>query len=185
MHVDSGKDIILRLEVSSQEKRKGIVMFYISDAFKNDKFAVRDTRDNVVECYTRRQLEDIVSKTGIKILGIHLNRVNFRYQIRKIDRYYSSFEDFVESEFIKYLRKEDVREGYDLNFDEDRLSFSTRFIGWYDAWSGDEDVCDASILDKRVSSAISRVCSEFTKRTGIKVSWCTGEKAWSYFEFEP
>lgn len=163
-------------------------MFYVCEKSSDGRYGIKDTFDMTVEYYTRSQLVRILESSQIKILGISYNYINRKYSFNVISfrgGYLSSLRaDIVDDEFIPLLRKAGVYVDIsETRYDEDRLLFETRFIGGYDAWSGDEDICDADVLDRSISNTISKVCTEFTKRTGIKVSWCTGEKAWSYFEF--
>ena len=60
-----------------------------------------------------------------------------------------------------------------------------RFLGGWDAWSGDEDICDAHILADSVKVKMEKVIKEFIKIYKVKVFWCTGEKAYTYFQIYP
>lgn len=69
--------------------------------------------------------------------------------------------------------------------DRDNMVFSCRFIGGYRAWSGDEDLCDAYILDSEVSSKLDSIMSKIQRLLprNIELYGNTGEKAWYYFNF--
>lgn len=73
-----------------------------------------------------------------------------------------------------------------IKVNEDLLGFETRFIGGYGAWSGDEDICDADTLNRDVCSKINEIVSGFNFKVEgkqVKLSWQTGEKAYTYFYF--
>lgn len=62
---------------------------------------------------------------------------------------------------------------------------SIRFLGGFRAWSGDEDICDADILNRNVLEKIESAVRTFNaKSTLFNVSFVTGEKAWTYFYFD-
>lgn len=69
--------------------------------------------------------------------------------------------------------------------DRDNMVFSCRFIGGYRAWSGDEDLCDACILDRKVSSQLDSIMAKIQRLLprNIELYGNTGEKAWYYFNF--
>lgn len=69
--------------------------------------------------------------------------------------------------------------------DHENMVFSCRFIGGYSAWSGDEDLCDACILDRKVSSQLDSIMAKIQRLLprNIELYGNTGEKAWYYFNF--
>lgn len=69
--------------------------------------------------------------------------------------------------------------------DRENMVFSCRFIGGYSAWSGDEDLCDAYILDKKVGNQLDSIIMKVQKSlpSNIELYGCPGEKAWYYFNF--
>ena len=87
-----------------------------------------------------------------------------------------------------YETKEDIEyylRSNGLYFDEsmtDGNTLSLRFLGGYEAWSGDEDICDADILDKKVGNKVMSLLKKYAKDHGLDIVFYTGEKAWSYIE---
>lgn len=69
--------------------------------------------------------------------------------------------------------------------DRDNMVFSCRFIGGYSAWSGSDDLCDAYILDRKVSNQLDSIMMKIQKflPSNIELYGCSGEKAWYYFNF--
>lgn len=62
---------------------------------------------------------------------------------------------------------------------------SIRFLGGFGAWSGDEDICDADILNRNVLEKIESAVRTFNATSTLfNVSFVTGEKAWTYFYFD-
>lgn len=62
---------------------------------------------------------------------------------------------------------------------------SIRFLGGFRAWSGDEDICDADILNRNVLEKIMSAERTFNATSTLfNVSFVTGEKAWTYFYFD-
>lgn len=90
------------------------------------------------------------------------------------------------SKLKRALRNEGI--GYEDGREmEGGTCFSCRFIGGYGAWSGaEEDICDADVLDRAVAKRINTVVDEVRKQLDSKhkLTWNTGEKAWTYFYFE-
>lgn len=161
-------------------------MFVLNGKDESGRYLVRDTSDGVIEPYKKSQLINILKNHKIKILGIRYENGDYIFTpVRfKTTPNFNAFTWLVNYKFIPYLRQNGVKifeeEGYCV---EDTLQFETRFLGGFGAWSGDEDICDASVLDSSVRKAVRKACDEFTKQTGVAVSFCTGEKAWTYFEF--
>ena len=163
-------------------------MFYIYDSVNDrgvNRLLVKDSKDSVIEAYTRGQLAEIEDKYKVKIVGLSYDFKKREYQFRPIKlKYIESFFWLVEYKFVPWLRHYGVKVMEEVGYSEDNLTFETRFLGGYGAWSGDEDLCDADTLDKEVYKAVVNACRSFEEETGIKVSFCTGEKAWTYFEFK-
>lgn len=162
-------------------------MFYICDSMTDKgiiRFLVKDTEDGVVEAYTKWQLIKIKDTYKVKIVGMPYDFKRREYQFRPIKlKYVESFSWLVEYKFVPWLRHYGVCVEEEVGYSEDSLTFETRFLGGYGAWSGDEDICDADSLDREVYKAVVSACKSFEEETGVKVSFCTGEKAWTYFEF--
>lgn len=162
-------------------------MFYICEKGAQGKLGVKDTTDGVVEYYSRKQIFNIVSKGKIKILGAVYDyfKKDCTFRVLSIPNYITSFDMFAEYFFIPVLKRNvGSVDSSTLSAMEDELRLETRFLGGFGAWSGNEDLCDADILDISVHQAISRTIMEFEKSTGVKVEYTTGEKAWTYFYFK-
>lgn len=94
--------------------------------------------------------------------------------------------EFYISKLKRALRREGLGWKEDIEM-EGGTCFSCRFIGGFGAWSGaDEDICDADVLDRAVAKRINTVVAEVRKQLDSKhkLTWNTGEKAWTYFYFE-
>ena len=163
-------------------------MFYLYGSMKDNgsvKFLVKDSKDGVIEAYTKGQLTDIEDKYKVKIVGLSYDFRKREYQFRPIKlKYIVSFYWLVEYKFVPWLRYYGVEIMEEVDCSEDNLTCETRFLGGYGAWSGDEDLCDADTLDREVYKSVVSACKSFEEETGVKVSFCTGEKAWTYFEFK-
>lgn len=163
-------------------------MFYLYDSMKDNgsvKLLVKDSKDGVIEAYTRGQLAKIEDTYKVKILGMSYDFKERAYKFSPVKlKHIESFFWLVEYKFVPWLRHYGVRVMEEVGYSEETLTFETRFLGGYGAWSGDEDLCDADTLDKEVYKAVVSACKSFEEETGIKVSFCTGEKAWTYFEFK-
>ncbi len=86
---------------------------------------------------------------------------------------------------MSILKKKDI-EFYQNDVEKDLTGeLSIRFLGGFKAWSGDEDICDADILNRNVLEKIESAVRTFNaKSTLFNVSFVTGEKAWTYFYFD-
>lgn len=88
--------------------------------------------------------------------------------------------------FLRDLRREvPVPRDSDCVRVED-MCIEIRFLGGYDAWSGDEDICDADILSPKVGNKVTSLTKGYCKKNGykdFKIEFSTSEKAWSYFDF--
>lgn len=106
--------------------------------------------------------------------------------LKKNEGIQDSFTYYI-SELKSLLKDNNVSLSSESNVKEDDLCYATRFIGGFDAWSGDEDICDAEILDGKVRKNIQKAIREFNKRHKgtIRVDYFTSEKAWTYFNFTP
>lgn len=161
-------------------------MFFLYDKDNKGNYFVKDSEDGVIESYKKSQLVNILKTNKIKILGIRYENGDYTFTpVRfKTTPNFNAFTWLVEYKFMSYLRQKGVvvyeDEGY---CDENSLEFETRFLGGFGAWSGSEDLCDAEHLDSKVRKAISLACAEFQKDVGVRVEFCTGEKAWTYFYF--
>lgn len=159
-------------------------MFYLVGKDQNGKYLVKDSSDNVTEAYTKGQLAKIEDEFKVKILGMSYDFKARMYKFIPVRiRHIESFFWLVEYEFIPWLKLYGIKLCEEVGYSEDTLTFETRFLGGYGAWSGDEDLCDADTLDKEVYKAVVSACKSFEENTGVKVSFHTGEKAWTYFEF--
>lgn len=159
-------------------------MFYIYGK-KDGKYGVKDTNDGVIEYYTKAQIKKICDSGKVKIIGVRQDYTKQTMIIVPIQFNYSSVNE-LSAHFQRYLKDKGVRNvDMEEQFCDDstEVGFSVRFLGGFDAWSGDEDICDADVLDRKVGNLIKQACKEFEKSTGVSVSFCTGEKAWTYFEF--
>lgn len=87
---------------------------------------------------------------------------------------------------MKSILKKKGVEFYQRDVEEDLIGeLSIRFLGGYRAWSGDEDICDADILNKNVLEKIESAERTFNATSTLfNVSFVTGEKAWTYFYFD-
>lgn len=95
--------------------------------------------------------------------------------LKRLDEIFPTFEYIVSREILRGLEYSDLR------LMENRIC-SARFIGGFKAWSGSEDICDASILDNKVAKVIDQAVKRVNKKYKINIEWSTGEKAWVYFE---
>lgn len=103
--------------------------------------------------------------------------------LRKAEEGYSKVP-----EYARILKKKLIEEGVVVYTDDvsvDMSGLSIRFIGGTRAWSGDEDVCDATVLNPSIGRKIQSIVRKYEKECGMKIYFSTGEKAWSYFEFTP
>ena len=160
-------------------------MFYICDKNQQGNFGVRDTSDGVVEFYTKASLAKVHQQSGVKILGMRYDYVKNQYKFSVVKLPYLQSFDSLVNKFVFWLRHFNVEIcTCDFESNEIELLWQVRFLGGESAWSGaDEDICDADVLDKRVAKAVTSACQSFTAETGVNVFWCTGEKAWTYFDF--
>lgn len=78
------------------------------------------------------------------------------------------------------LRQLNVSNPTDEEYSLEELMYCCRFLGGFGAWSGDEDICDADILDRKVMKELDRVVKAFNKKYKLNAYWTTGEKAWVY-----
>ena len=160
-------------------------MFYVCGK-KDGKYGVKDTNDGVVEYYTRAQIQKICGSGDVKIIGVRQDYTKQTIRIVPIQFNYSSVNGLSEH-LQRYLKDKGIRNVDRHEAFHDKLysvGFRVRFLGGYDAWSGDdEDMCDADILDEKVIKLVEKACREFEKSTGVSVSFYTTEKAWSNFEF--
>lgn len=140
----------------------------------------------------------LVSRDSTESIALFVNsRKDLEKLLGLVDATYTKYEKVAEC--IKYnlhtyadaVEKSCKVSGISVperfKIDEDLLGFETRFIGGYGAWSGDEDICDADILNKDVCSKINEIVSGFNFKVEgkqVKLSWQTGEKAYTYFYFK-
>ena len=158
-------------------------MYYVCDK-KDGKYGIKDTKDGVVEYFTRAQIAKMYGK--LKILGVKKDFTTSKLKIVVIKYNYSSASMLVDH-LERYIKGQNVRDlGHDryVTDESNQLRYETRFLGGFGAWSGSEDLCDAEVLDSKVYTAVRKACKEFEKATGVSVSVFTGEKAWCYFDFE-
>lgn len=166
-------------------------MFLIVDK-RDGKYGVKDTDDNTVEYYTSAKI--LAFSKQVKIFGVHYDYKKQKDVItvtKNISSFISSFNDLVEYSFQRCLRQyvSDWDSFYSNVYEEKcnggiNSTWEVRFLGGFGAWNdGSEDICDAENMSKEVRKLVIKACEEYYKNTGIFVSFCTGEKAWTYFNF--
>lgn len=152
-------------------------MYYICQK-QGRKYGVKDTKDNTIEFYTEEQLRAISTKCKLKVFGLRYDSIGV------INITVSSFPNLIEGYLIPYLRRGGIYIMDDDNqYESSTGTYSTRFIGDFDAWSGDdEDICDADTINPKVAKTIRELCASFSRRTGFEVHWSSDCcKAWSTF----
>lgn len=97
--------------------------------------------------------------------------------LKRLDEIFPTFEYIVSMEILRGL------EYSDLTLMKNRIC-SARFVGGFEAWSGSEDICDASFLSNKVAKVIDQAVKRVNKKYKVNIEWHTGEKAWIYFELK-
>lgn len=126
----------------------------------------------------------------VETLKCMINEINKTYNkcIKKVKELLYKMPELkiLMNMFLRDLRREvSVPRDSDCVRVED-MCIEIRFLGGYDAWSGDEDICDADILSPKIGKKVSSFVKGYCKNKGykdFKIEFSTSEKAWSYFEF--
>lgn len=159
-------------------------MFYVCSK-KDGKYGVKDTNDGVIVYCTKAEIKKVCDCEKVKIVGVRQDLGKQTMSVVPIQFNYSSV-GYLVWHLQRYLKDKGIRNvGMEerLYDNSNKVGFSVRFLGGFDAWSGDEDICDADVLDRKVGNLVRQACKEFEKETGVLVDFCTGEKARTYFEF--